>query len=83
MVNMHLNRIRKLASSFILKTNQNTEGISLYKTIEKRIRDGKKLDEQRFIELLKEVPLYYLLAFLGQVYYRRNQWKQIFNGPPV
>ncbi len=61
-----------------LKEEKNKEGIYLYKTLAKRIRLDKKFNEERMIELLKEVPLYFLLSFLGQVYYRRNQWKAIF-----
>jgi hypothetical protein len=64
-----------------LKTNKNTEGTNLFKTLEKRIRVGKKLDEKRLILLLNEVPLYYLLSLLGHAYFRWNKWKAIFNSP--
>lgn len=62
-----------------LKENKNTTGSSLWITISNRIRKDKKLNEENFIALLNEVPLYYLLAFLGQSYHRRNQWKAIFS----
>jgi hypothetical protein len=62
-----------------LKENKNSTGVSLFKSISNRIRKDKKLNEGKLIELLNEVPLYYLLAFLGQVYHRRNQWKAIFS----
>ena len=57
-----------------LKENKNSIGVSLWKTMSNRIRN-----EENFIALLNEVPLYYLLSFLGQAFHRRNQWKEMFS----
>jgi hypothetical protein len=61
-----------------LESNNNKEGIYLFNSLGKRLKKDKKFNEEEMIKLLHEVPLYYLLAFLGQVYHRRNQWKSIF-----
>jgi hypothetical protein len=40
---------------------------------------NKKLDETKIIELLNEVPLYYLLSFLGYAYYKYKRNKDIID----
>jgi hypothetical protein len=66
-----------------LKENKNSTGVKLWKTMTNKIRKDKKLNEEKMIEVLKEVPLYFLLSFLGQVYHRRNQWRQMFGNTSI
>jgi len=60
------------------KTND-AEGISLWNEISSEVLIDKKVDEIKIIELLNEVPLYYLLSFLGYAYYRYKRNKDIID----
>jgi hypothetical protein len=40
---------------------------------------NKKLDKTKIIKILHEVPLYYLLSFLGYAYYRYKRNKDIID----
>lgn len=52
---------------------KNYQGMRLHKQMNNETRKKGELDREAFIEALKEVPLYYLLSFLGYAYYRNKQ----------
>ena len=53
-----------------LETKNDNEGISLWNKIKSKITLNKNPNKEKIIELLNEVPLYYLLSFLGYAYYK-------------
>ena len=59
---------------FLEKAN-NKHGMRIWDGMSRKMEKDGKMDKTRMIELLNEVPLYYLLAFLGYAQYknRRNQ----------
>lgn len=58
------------------KINDN-EGIKLWEKMNSKMFKNKKLDKNKIIELLNDVPLYYLLSFLGYAYYKYKRNKDI------
>ena len=58
-----------------LEKANNKEGVSIWDAILRRTMKNKVLNKARIVELLHDVPLFYLLAFLGYAQYknRRNQ----------
>jgi hypothetical protein len=64
------------------KINDN-EGIVLSNEMDSEMFVDKKLDETKIIEVLNEVPLYYLLSFLGYGYYKYRRNKDILNSTQV
>ena len=55
-----------------LKKNNDIEGIKLWNEIDKRMYKDKSLNEEKIEHLLNNVPLYYLLAFLGYASYKSD-----------
>jgi hypothetical protein len=55
-----------------LKKNRDIEGVKLWNEIDKRMYDNKKVNEQRVEHLLEDVPLYFLLSFLGYASYKES-----------
>ena len=53
-----------------LKNNKDIKGLKLWKEISKITSKGNKL---KIIKLLNDVPLYFLLSFLGLAYYKYKQ----------
>jgi hypothetical protein len=62
-----------------LETKNDNEGISLSNKIKSKITLNKNPNKEKIIELLNEVPLYYLLSFLGYAYYRYKINKDILD----
>jgi len=62
-----------------LDTKNDTEGIRLWNKINSKITLNKKPNKEKIIELLNEVPLYYLLSFLGYAYYKYKINKDILD----
>jgi len=62
-----------------LEKKNDIEGIRLWDELDGKMFLHKKLDETKIIELLHEVPLYYLLSFLGYAYYRYKRNKDIID----
>ena len=58
-----------------LEEGNNKEGVRLWDGLLRLTMNDKTLDKNKITRLLKNVPLYYLLAFLGYATYknRRNQ----------
>jgi len=62
-----------------LKTKNDNEGIKLWNKINSKIFLNKNPNKEKIIELLNEVPLYYLLSFLGYAYYKYKINKNILD----
>jgi hypothetical protein len=58
-----------------LEKKNDNEGVRLWKEIDGKMFVNKKLGETKIIELLNEVPIYYLLSFLGYAYYKYKRNK--------
>jgi hypothetical protein len=59
---------------FLEKAN-NKHGVRIWDGMMRKMQKDGRMDKTRITELLHEVPLYYLMAFLGYAQYkhRRNQ----------
>jgi len=62
-----------------LETKNDNEGISLWNKIKSKITLNKNPNKEQIIEFLNEVPLYYLLSFLGYAYYKYKINKNILD----
>ena len=62
-----------------LEKKGDIEGVKLWDEINNKLLVNKKSNEKKIVELLNEVPLYYLLSFLGYAYYRYKRNKNILN----
>uniref|UniRef100_A0A6C0HZN5 Uncharacterized protein n=1 Tax=viral metagenome TaxID=1070528 RepID=A0A6C0HZN5_9ZZZZ len=60
-----------------LEKINDSEGVKLWNIIDSKMFTNKKLDKIKIIELLNQVPLYYLLSFLGYAYYRYKRNKDV------
>ena len=63
-----------------LEKAHDTEGLQVWKRLNKRMYVDKKLNEAKTTELLKEMPLYFLMAFLGHASYILDQLNNEMNG---
>lgn len=61
-----------------LKNANDQEGMHLWKRMSDYINTNKKPDKTKIIRLLREVPLYYLLSFLGMAYYSCKETEKVF-----
>ena len=55
-----------------LKKNKDKEGVKLWNEIDKRMYENKNVNEKKVENLLQDVPLYFLLSFLGYASYKEN-----------
>ena len=57
-----------------LQNNNDTEGMGIWKYIYSQIpkTDNKTQDENNIKTLLKSLPLFYLLSFLGSAHYKQK-----------
>ena len=55
-----------------LKKNKDNEGVKLWNEIDKRMYENKNVNEKKVEKLLQDVPLYFLLSFLGYASYKEN-----------
>jgi hypothetical protein len=62
-----------------LETKNDKEGVRLWNKIKSKITLNKNPNKEKIIELLNEVPLYYLLSFLGYAYYKYRINKNILD----
>jgi hypothetical protein len=53
-----------------LKKNNDKEGIKLWNQLDKKMYENKVVNEKKIENLLEEVPLYFLLSFLGYASYK-------------
>jgi len=75
--NEYLNYINndmvKLIGYYVdFKKNKDKEGIKLWNELDKRMFKKDTVNQQKIEELLQEVPLYFLLSFLGYASYKEN-----------
>lgn len=56
----------------IMKKNKDNEGVKLWNKIDKIMYVNKDINEQKIEKLLEEVPLYFLLSFLGYASYKEE-----------
>jgi hypothetical protein len=56
-----------------LKNNNDREGVQLWHELDKQMFENNKLKPREIINLLYDVPLYYLLSFLGHASYTESQ----------
>ena len=55
-----------------LKKNKDKEGVKLWNEIDKRMYENKNVNEKKVNNLLQDVPLYFLLSFLGYASYKEG-----------
>jgi hypothetical protein len=55
-----------------LKKNKDSEGIKLWNEIDKKMYQNKNVNEKKIENLLQDVPLYFLLSFLGYASYKEG-----------
>lgn len=55
-----------------LKKNKDTEGLRLWNEIDKKMYKNKKVNQTKIEKLLLDVPLYFLLSFLGYASYKED-----------
>jgi hypothetical protein len=53
-----------------LKKNKDNEGVKLWNEIDKKMYQNKMVNEKKIENLLQDVPLYFLLSFLGYASYK-------------
>ena len=58
---------------FELKKNNDMEGVQLWQELDHKMFENNKLKPREIINLLYDVPLYYLLSFLGHASYTESQ----------
>ena len=60
-----------------LEKAHDNEGLQVWKRLNKRMYVNNKLNEAKTIELLKEMPLYFLMSFLGYASYKIDRLDQL------
>lgn len=55
-----------------LVNSKDQEGVQLWNELDKRMYANKKLSEPMVVRLLNEVPLFFLLSFLGYATYKES-----------
>jgi len=63
---------RNIASSVNYLADSKKEDKQLWNDMDKKMYDNKELSEEKTIAFLKEVPLYFLLSFLGYASYQEK-----------
>jgi hypothetical protein len=75
--NEYLNYINNDLVKFIgynidLKKNKDTQGLRLWNEMDKKMYTNKKVNQKKVEVLLHDVPLYFLLSFLGYASYKEG-----------
>jgi len=55
-----------------LAKNNDNEGVKLWDELDKKMYKNKKINVNNIVLLLNNIPLYYLLSFLGYAYYKES-----------
>lgn len=55
-----------------LEKNKDVEGLHLWDELDKKMKENKKVVKEKVELLLKEIPLYLLISFLGYAYYKKK-----------
>jgi hypothetical protein len=61
-----------------MKKNNNTRGVRLWRKMNKRMMTDGKVDNDKVVSLMENIPLYFLLAFLGTAYYKASEINKLF-----
>ena len=64
--------VKFIGYKFDLKKNKDKEGLKLWNEIDKRMYENKNVNEKKVENLLQDVPLYFLLSFLGYASYKEG-----------
>jgi hypothetical protein len=64
--------VKFIGIKFDLEKHRDIEGIKLWNEIDKKMYENKIVNEQRIELLLRDVPLYFLLSFLGYASYKEK-----------
>jgi hypothetical protein len=62
--------VKFIGYQFDLKKNNDREGLKLWNQIDKKMYENKMVNEKKIENLLEDVPLYFLLSFLGYASYK-------------
>jgi len=72
------NDLAKFIGYYIfLKKNKDVEGMKLWNELDKKTYKNKMINKEKIELLLHDVPLYFLLSFLGYAAYTERMWKSI------
>jgi len=69
--------IKFIGYKSILEEEKDIKGVNLWKEIDEKSFKNKILNKEKIIIILNNVPLYYLLSFLGYAYYKYNLTKNV------
>jgi hypothetical protein len=72
----HMNNdlVKLIGYKIDLVEKKDLEGISLWNEVDQRMYENDELSEEKIVELLKEVPISFLISFLGYAAYKERQW---------
>ena len=69
-LNMINNDLIKFIGYYVhLEKAKDREGMRLWRELDERMLEKKEVSEKKVVQLLQEVPLYFLLSFLGYASY--------------
>ena len=68
--------VKLIGYNFEMKKNNDRNGVRLWNEIDKKMYENKIVNEKKIELLLKDVPLYFLLSFLGYASYKENFYKR-------
>jgi hypothetical protein len=64
--------VKFIGYQFDMKKNKNKDGLKLWNQIDKKMYENKVVNEKKIDFLLQDVPLYFLLSFLGYASYKEG-----------
>jgi len=64
--------VKFIGYQFDLKKNKDKEGLKLWNQLDKKMYENKEVNEKKIEFLLEDVPLYFLLSFLGYASYKEG-----------
>ena len=72
----HMNNdlVKLIGYKIDLVEKKDLEGISLWNELDQRMYDKDALSEEKIVDVLKEVPISFLISFLGYAAYKERQW---------
>lgn len=72
----HMNNdlVKLIGYKIDLVEKKDHEGIDLWNEVDQRMYEKEALSEEKIVDLLKEVPISFLMSFLGYAAYKERQW---------
>lgn len=72
----HMNNdlVKLVGYKIDLVEKKDLAGISLWNELDQRMYEKENLSEEKIVELLKEVPISFLISFVGYAAYKERQW---------